>query len=131
VSKNGNLLLGVGPRADGSLPEIQLHRLRALGDWLRINGESIYQTRPWRTHRATTEKGIEVRFTQREGRVYVIALGTPGESFVLEGIELEGPLSAARLGGDAVEISAVPEGTEIRCGSLPDAPAHSFCIIPG
>ena len=130
VSKNGNLLLGIGPKADGSIPEVQADRLRGLGDWMRSNGEAVYQTRPWKTHGATTETGIEVRFTQRGGRVYAITLGTPGESFVLERIELEGPLSATRLGGGAAEISCVPEGTRIRCGSLPDAPAHSFCITP-
>ena len=128
VSKNGNLLLGIGPKADGSIPEVQVERLRGLGDWMRTNGEAIGQTRPWKTHGATTETGIEVRFTQRGDRVYAITLGTPGESFVLEGIAFDGPISAIRLGGGAAEISCVPEGTRIRCGSLPDAPAHSFCI---
>jgi alpha-L-fucosidase len=130
VSKNGNLLLGIGPKADGSIPEMQAHRLRNLGHWLRANGEAIYGTRPWRTHAARTEAGIEVRFTQRDARVYAIVLGTPDASFVLEQIELEGPVSATRLGGGAAQISRVPEGTRIDCGSLPEAPAHGFCITP-
>jgi alpha-L-fucosidase len=46
VSKNGNLLINVGPRADGSIPEIQAERLRALGAWLDVAGEAIYGTRP-------------------------------------------------------------------------------------
>ena len=131
VSKNGNLLLGVGPKANGSIPEVQVERLRGLGDWMRTNGEAIYQTRPWKRHGATTETGIEVRFTQRGDRIYAITLGTPQGSFVLEQVELEGPLSVTRLGGGAAEISSVPEGARIRCGPLPDAPAHSFCITPG
>ena len=46
VSKNGNLLLNVGPMADGTIPEIQLSRLRALEAWLKVNGEAIFNTRP-------------------------------------------------------------------------------------
>lgn len=47
VAKNGNLLINVGPRADGSLPENQLRPLVELGDWLAINGESVFGSRPW------------------------------------------------------------------------------------
>jgi alpha-L-fucosidase len=130
VSKNGNLLLGIGPRADGSIPELQADRLRELGQWLRVNGEAIYETRPWRTHAIQTESGIEVRFTQRDDRVYAIALGTPDRSFVLENTEFSEPVSVIHLGGAAAEISRVPEGTQISCGPLPDSPAQSFCIAP-
>ena len=47
VSKNGNLLLNVGPRADGSIHELQRKCLLGLGAWLDVNGEAIRGTRPW------------------------------------------------------------------------------------
>jgi len=47
VSKNGNLLLNIGPRADGTIPDEVQTTLRQMGAWLRINGEAIYGTTPW------------------------------------------------------------------------------------
>jgi alpha-L-fucosidase len=47
VSKNGNLLVNIGPRSDGTIPEEVQARLREIGAWLKINGEAIYGTRPW------------------------------------------------------------------------------------
>ena len=48
TSKNGALLLNVGPRADGTIPEAEATILRRVGDWLAVNGEAIYGTRPWK-----------------------------------------------------------------------------------
>jgi alpha-L-fucosidase len=78
VSKNGNLLLNVGLRAeDARIPEVQLARLRWLGDFLAANGEAIYGTRPWKRAEGTTRQAIPVRFTMREGKPYATLLGTP------------------------------------------------------
>ena len=47
VAKNGNLLIGVGPRPDGTIPESQQAPLLGLGAWLGTNGEAVYGSRPW------------------------------------------------------------------------------------
>ncbi len=77
VSKNGNLLLDIGPKADGMIPDIQVSRLRELGNWLRINGEAIYETRPWVQSEGKTRDGVDIRFTQKGDSVYAILLGKP------------------------------------------------------
>jgi alpha-L-fucosidase len=47
VSKNGNLLLNISPRSDGTIPEEVQQVLREVGSWLAVNGDAIYGTRPW------------------------------------------------------------------------------------
>jgi alpha-L-fucosidase len=49
VSRGGNLLLDIGPDADGTIPVVMEERLRAIGSWLQVNGEAIYGTRPGKT----------------------------------------------------------------------------------
>lgn len=87
VSKNGNLLLNVGPTSSGEIPWSQAMRLLELGAWLRINGDAIYRTRPWHTAAATTPDGIDVRFTRTRGALYAIVLGTPaGAGVAIPGV---------------------------------------------
>jgi len=75
VSKNGNLLLDVGPEADGTIPAVQLERLKALGAWLDQNGEAIYGTHPWKRAEGKTSDGIDVRFTQKKTTLYATLMG--------------------------------------------------------
>lgn len=83
VSKNGNLLLNVGPRGvDAAIPEEQLARLAGVGRWLKQWGEAVYGTRPWRLAEARTADGVDVRFTRKDGIVYAILLGQPSGSTI-------------------------------------------------
>jgi len=76
VSRNGNLLLNVGPRAtDAAIPDEQLRRLRQFGAWLRANGDAIFGTRPWTRSDGETECGLAVRFTATPERVNLIVKG--------------------------------------------------------
>lgn len=77
VSKNGNLLIGVGPRPDGTIPEVQQAPLRGLGTWLAANGEAVYGSRPWVITESVTTGGTPLRFTKSGEGVYVLVMGMP------------------------------------------------------
>lgn len=99
VSKNGHLLLNVGPRANGSIPEGARECLRGMGKWLEINGEAIYDTVPWLVagEGPTTATGgdhfnetnevrftaHDIRFTTKNNNIYAICLGRPGEEITM------------------------------------------------
>lgn len=79
VSGGGNLLLDIGPTADGRIPVIMQDRLLEMGDWLKVNGEAIYGTKPWRV---SSEQDF-VAYTAKGNDVYAIALKWPGKELVL------------------------------------------------
>ncbi len=112
VSKNGNMLLNVPPRADGTLDAETEQILASIGRWLAVNGEAIYETRPW----VTCGQG-NVRFTRRPDAVYVILLNWPETGNVLEVPELGqhrgiGPISGVTLLGYTGELCWGQDGGE-------------------
>jgi alpha-L-fucosidase len=76
TSKNGNLLLNVGPRADGWIHPAQVAALEGMGAWLKTNGLAIYNTRPWIRFKDQVAPGVEVRYTCGGDNLYV-SLTTP------------------------------------------------------
>lgn len=94
VSKGGNLLLNVGPTADGRIPVIMQQRLEEIGDWLKVNGEAIYGTRPWKT----AEEGKTIRYTSKGDAVYAICTEWPGKELVLDAPEPQAGAQVTMLG---------------------------------
>lgn len=75
VANNGNLLINIGPKADGTIPAEQEKRLLALGEWLEVNGDGIYGTRCSERESLTFENGIAFHFTCKEGEQFVFVDG--------------------------------------------------------
>jgi alpha-L-fucosidase len=77
----------VGPKADGSISDIQLDRLHKLGGWLDTNGEALFGSRPWVKASAKSSDGKDVRFTSGNGGLYVTYLSSlSGNTAVVPGI---------------------------------------------
>lgn len=130
VSKNGNLLLDVGPKADGTIPQLQKERLIGLGKWLDTNGEAIFATRPWTQFRTETSDGIEVRFTKEkhDKAVYAVLFDKPGKSFVLKETELPRNAKVELLGSN-ISVSAKKRGSDMLFTTESEIPFQSEAYV--
>jgi alpha-L-fucosidase len=132
VSKNGNLLLNVGPRADGTIPDLQRTPLSGLGEWLDVNGEAIFGSRPW-TVAEDDASDVEVRYTHRDGNLYAMALDWPGETLELSvpaHVDLDDVPATTLLTADgAVACEPSLDGNTLTL-SLPDEPGneHAYTV---
>lgn len=158
VSRGGNLLLDIGPTADGRIPVVMEERLTRIGEWLRPNGEAIYGTRQWRHSRQWSQgtipkmeekefraeydinkmvdappagyARIEAFLTANDGAVYAIVPRRPKGRFVLDDIEAPRTAQVTLLETGAPVTSRMEDRRLIidPPADLPDRQAYAFKI---
>jgi alpha-L-fucosidase len=149
ASRGGNLLLDIGPKADGTIPVIMEQRLKEIGDWLKINGDAIYGTKPWKNTRQWTagevpkieynkeyssaydvnnliqspsggKAAIEAFFTTKGDDVYAILPRWAGKSLVIKDVNSAKSVS---LLGSTAQLKFKPSKTGLAV-DLPELPEN-------
>ncbi len=147
VSKNGNMLLNVGQKADGSIPQVYKDELKKVGAWITKNGEAIYGTRPWiiygegptqiktgfDTEPLSPWKAEDIRFTTKGKTLYTFLLDTPKDGKItiksLSSKQTElGKISTITMVGDdsSLTYSRTEDGLSV---TLPEGLAQDFAHV--
>ncbi|MDR1332533.1 MAG: alpha-L-fucosidase [Tannerella sp.] len=150
VSKNGNLLLNIGPKADGTITDEQQSILLSIGKWLKVNGEAIYGTRCWKKfgegetestkgsftdNTATAYTSQDIRFTTKGNDFYAIVLNWGEQDVLVKSLNREAVadsriLKVQMLGSDEeIAWTQTDEGLKLSFpGNKPCEYAYAFKI---
>ncbi|MGH9396939.1 MAG: alpha-L-fucosidase [Terriglobia bacterium] len=148
VAKNGCMMLDIGPKIDGTLPEDGVEVLLGVGRWLNKNGEAIYGTRPWTVYGEGPTKNSggpfseekekpytaqDIRFTTKNNTLYAILLGWPGRETVINSLPAGtklwfGLIRAVQMLGttDPLKWSQEPSGLRVR---LPESKPGDYAYV--
>lgn len=125
ASKNGRMLLGLGPDPSGIIPEYQMRPARALGEWLAVNGEAIYGTRPYSRAEGTRS---DLRYTVKGDALYATVFEKPGSRVVLD--VMPAGQAVELIGGGPLQAEG--EGTRLAVtlpSDLEPSPAYVIKVV--
>lgn len=145
VSKNGNLLLNIGPRPDGTITDEETQVLLKTGKWLEVNGEAIYGTRPWKIFgEGPTESASgsfadqkipfnakDIRFTTKGDTLYATTLGLPEEKTIIRSLGLNaknGEIKSIILMGSAGNIKWIQHKDALEISPSAHYPAEDAVV---
>lgn len=153
VSKNGCLLLNIGPKADGTIPDEAKSILSDMGDWIQLNGEALFDTRPWKIfgegptkvsvgHHSENENqdnvAGDIRFTTKGNALYAISLAWPKDGkFSIKSLSLNNPYESRTVksidfisGSNSIKWNQSETELSIQTnGEKPCEAAYAFRIL--
>ena len=107
ISRNGSLLLNIGPKSDGTLPQVEIDNLREAGKWIKTHEEAIFNTTYWFWKAEVKGNATNVRFTQTGDAFYILSLQKPAD----EKLVVEAPILI--LKGDTMSLVGSEDGKNL------------------
>lgn len=141
VSKNGNLLLSVPVRSNGTIDEKEVAIVEGIASWMSRFSEAIYGTRPWKTFgegptevaggmfseaKTKSFSAADIRFTTKAGALYAITLGKPGETIVIASLK-SAPVQRVEMVGSNAPLDFKQDSNGLHI-SVPASASHDYGV---